>query len=43
MMDLLEVTTGIEFEKYIEDRLEHTGIPVSTTKTSNDYGADLIF
>ena len=34
--------TGEEFELFLKAHFEHLGCTVTTTKTSNDYGADLI-
>lgn len=34
--------SGIEFEEYLKVRFESLGFHVETTKTSGDYGADLI-
>lgn len=34
--------TGTEFEDYLKIQFEYLGFKTQTTKTSNDYGADLI-
>lgn len=41
-MLLSEVKTGVDFENYIADILKHSGMYVSDTKKSHDYGADLV-
>lgn len=38
----IDKMTGQEFEGFLKMQFEHMGFFVETTKTSNDYGADLI-
>lgn len=41
-MVLSQVKSGVDFEEYVADILEHSGLYVERTKKSHDYGADLI-
>lgn len=38
----IDKMTGEEFEHFLKIQFEHMGFTAKTTKTSNDYGADLI-
>lgn len=38
----IDKMTGQEFEEFLKIHFEHMGFLAKTTKTSNDYGADLI-
>lgn len=42
LLNLSNVSNGIEFEKYLETLFEKLGYVVQTTKVSGDQGADLI-
>mgnify|MGYP001198540183 CR=1 FL=1 len=41
-IDISDVVTGQEFENFCQKKLEYLGWEVKTTKTSGDFGADLV-